>query len=357
MPEVVLEVGPIWSALKDLLSFLHKHSSTLFFIEAIASYIYSLRLNLAQAESDMHSSHGSSRRHSRYDEDELIVTRLDDRSESFNRPLHHHTSRAESYVGSQRSYTDSSSRPHPQLDWENPDSSYSASHDVYREETSMSSRRDYYNNTDSWSGRHSNHSNHHNSSSSSREWTKREDRGYNYSSEGNTWRNSRYDSNRSRNGADDWGRDNIRVEREKKYERDVELLPEETHHRARDDAHFIETDRDRRPLVWPDRSDQRQWRTSGHNYDPERQREREVDWNHDQKRSSQASDDRQWEPAASWKSRENDDTTSFRHDRSQLASFPPKVNKKSNKNKKGPVIIKREGIGRRDDTMNKYVIP
>ena len=86
----------------------------------------------------MHSTHGSSRRHSRYDEDELIVTRLDDvRSESYCRTHHHHSSRTEAYSSSQRGYSDSSSRNRSQLDWDPPDSVYSTSRDIYREENAM----------------------------------------------------------------------------------------------------------------------------------------------------------------------------------------------------------------------------
>lgn len=300
----------------------------------------------------MHSTHGSSRRHSRYDEDELIVTRLDDvRSESYSRTHHHHSSRTEAYSSSQRGYSDSSSRNRSQLDWDPPDSVYSTSRDIYREENAMPNRRDYYNNADSWSGRHTN--NHH-SSSSSREWSKRDDRSYTYPSEGNSWRGSRYENGRSRNGVDDWGRNNVRVERDKKYDRDIEHVADDVNHRTRDDSQFIESERERRPMVWPERSDQRQWRASSRNFEPERQRDREQDWKNDQGRSTQNADDRQWEPAASWKSREGDDTTSFRRDRGQSVSLPPKNNKKNSKNKKGPSVIKREGFSRREDTMNNW---
>ncbi|KAI5124816.1 hypothetical protein M0805_005447 [Coniferiporia weirii] len=307
----------------------------------------------------MHSSYGRSRRNQRHDDEDalLTVSRGDDRrSESYSRS-HQHSSRAEPYTGSstsQRTYPISSSNNHRSEEWRVAETTHSSSnHDRYHSDNYNQSRRDsYYERSENWSGRHSENARY---SSTSRDWTKRDDHGHNTTSysENRVWSTtSRYEeSSRNGNGLDDWPRDEARPERERvRYGRDETHSNQNQEHgwRAKEDTWTEDSTRDRKALNWNERTDdQRQWRTSNH----DRERGRDSDRGQDRPHGV----DRQWEPAATWKYKERDDSHLQRQDRTEFQQPISRYNnKKAAKNKKKAQLANLKRDGRREDNMNNW---
>ncbi|THH06794.1 hypothetical protein EW145_g3846 [Phellinidium pouzarii] len=304
----------------------------------------------------MNSSHVRSRRHQRHeDDDELLVSRVDERrADSYSRS-HPHSSRTEAYGASSTShrvYPVTSSHSHRSDEWRTSEAVYSSTHDRYRSETySQSRRRDYYERPENWTARPTEHAHY---SSTTHEWTKREDPRHSTTSfsETRAWAApSRYEETvRNGNALDEWPRDEIRQERERgRYNRDENHSTQDHGWRAKDSAWVEEPARDRKALKWTERTDdQRQWRTSNHD------RERARDPDRDQDRSSHPTG-RQWEPAATWKYKEQDDSHSYRNERAEVPqSLPRYIVKKSTKNKKKAQQTNQKRDERKEDNMNNW---
>lgn len=292
------------------------------------------------------------RRHQRFDEEDDVssVARPDDRrSESYSRTAHHHSnnhSRADAYAdSSHRGYPAASSHHRHTDDWRSAEPSYtSASRERYRSDGFDHSRHDeYHEQPNNWSTRPSKHVGY------SREWTSREDVGQtanSYSENRPYAAESRYEKPSKKTHAE-WPREEARTERERsRYSRDERYnnqQPVEREWRTRDEVRAEEVTRSRKTPGWAELVDERrQWQNQGHEKSRERSRERDH--------PLEGASGRQWEPAPSWKNREQTELVDY----TGSGQYPAysRYNKKVPKTKKKAqqVAHKREA---RKDEMNK----
>ncbi len=258
------------------------------------------------------------------DNDLSLISRTDDRLPDVPPRSNHYSSLSDSYGASSSSnrqtYTASSSRSHRTDEWR-PADSYPPSQDHHRDDSYSSSRKD--DRTVSRKGEHWSRSiEEHQVSESSRSWRDNDDKTHNADSR--TWVSS--SSLEGRRSGRDWRHDDGTQDRERgQYERDsgwddrVGL----TRRSGRGGQEWRADD------GWPE--DKR-----GRNWEDRNEASKPLSKTVNEHTEGKAGTDRQWEPAATWKSREHEvgDQDKIGERDVQQNSTRPELQQQRNGNKK-----------------------
>ena len=291
----------------------------------------------------MLSSHRTSRRHHPDDDDELplTVTRIDDHRSDAYPHAHHHSSRSEVYIASssaaRASYREpeSSSRAYRSDDWRTRDSAAypSSTHDRYHENaySHHPRREEYYERAESrhaeqWPSRTEHYS------SSTRDWQKHGEHEYvsaSYSESRRNWpSSSRYEDAGS--AYDHWAHEPARREPERaRYEREEDYVAPPEGQGWRRDSGW--RDDDHKSSAWVEPVDERHITVTSASQD-----QRTVE-------------ERAWEPAPSWKSREGDEGSHSQRSEHQYSRSYKKAGKSGKRNHGGKKVDRRKD----DSHMNK----